>query len=191
MSTALEKACILLSPHQEWSRGNNTLPLAKTPSTFVLRSEGGLDTSLSYVQGADLQGSAKKAVHRVWAAAVLQEPLSRCQLSLSCRKVPAKSRVSPTSCPYKRSRQSALGTHKQQLSLQAGHQQCSRRFSMPAFSINCLQGGSESLTGVSSCHNRSTQGQTSAHPSSRFNACIHAAPIMAPALSYHVQAFQV
>ena len=65
----------------------------------MLRSERGLDTSLSYMQGADLQGRAKKAVHRVWAAAILQEPLSRCQLSLSCRKVPAKSTVSPASCP--------------------------------------------------------------------------------------------
>lgn len=157
----------------------------------MLRSEGGLDTSRSYVQGADLQGSAKKAVHRVWAAAVLQEPLSRCQLSLSCRKVPAKTRLSPASCPYNRSRQSALGPHKQQLSLPAGHQQCSRCFFLPVFGINCLQGGGESLTGVSSCRSRSTQGQTSAHPNSRFNACMHAAPIIAPALGYHFQAFQV
>ena len=167
------------------------LPLAKTSLTCVLRSEGGLDTSLGYVQGADLQGSAKKAVHRIWAAAVLQEPLSRCQLSLSCRKVPAESTVKSASCPKKRSRQNALGTHKQQLSHQAGHQQGFRHFFLLAFSINGLQGGGESLTGASSCHSRSTQGRTSAHTNGKFHVCIHAAPIMAPALSYHCYSEQL
>lgn len=167
------------------------LPLAKTSSNCMLRSEGGLDTSLRYVQGSDLQWSPKKAVHRIWAAAVLQEPLSRCQLSLSRRKVPAESTVSSASCPKKRRRQNALGAHKQQLSLQAGHRQGFRHFFLLAFSINGLQGGGESLTGAFSCHSRSTQGRTSAHPNGKSHVSIRAAPIMALALSCHCHSEQL